>query len=323
VERRTGRELAKIRDSRQSAGTELLLVQRRMGCRGYHTHSRHERHHGDEPMKASPCKRFRDAFLVTVILGVAGCNRAPTPTAKVAVSNSYLGSAVSDLMGTEVPVLALAEPGTCPGHFDLRPSQVESLRACKLVECFDFQRGLDQAAAVPGGAQAVTISVPEGMCVPQSYFAVCEQTASALEKARLISHATAGTKLQAIEQRMAVNSAWAANRLGDHYPAKVIANEHQADFCRRFGLPVIATFSAADTATFEQINRVLQDSQGAGRLIVIANKAEGAIVAQALADQLGAKLVVLDNFPEPEDGSPGFDALFRRNIDALALAVGR
>jgi len=60
--------------------------------------------------------------------------------AEIAVTNSYLGSAVLDLCGYDTGILCLAPPGMCPGHFDISPSQVKRLCDCKVLLLFDFQK---------------------------------------------------------------------------------------------------------------------------------------------------------------------------------------
>jgi nucleoside-diphosphate-sugar epimerase len=50
---------------------------------------------------------------------------------------------------------------------------------------------------------------------------------------------------------------------------------------------------------------------------VIANRPEGRGLADALADRLGAKVVMFDNFPVEYDGQVSFDRLVLDNIHWL------
>jgi ABC-type Zn uptake system ZnuABC Zn-binding protein ZnuA len=58
---------------------------------------------------------------------------------------------VVELAGDGVAIMRLAEPGMCPGHFDMRPSQVESLRGCRVLLRLDFQQSLDRKLAGVSG----------------------------------------------------------------------------------------------------------------------------------------------------------------------------
>jgi ABC-type Zn uptake system ZnuABC Zn-binding protein ZnuA len=100
--------------------------------------------------------RFRPLTCLLLLLTLAGCVPTSTPPTEpgvqpgpaeppraaseqslIAVSNSYLGAAVHDVLGQGTPLMLLAEPGMCPGDFDLRPSQDQQLRACRLLLRFD------------------------------------------------------------------------------------------------------------------------------------------------------------------------------------------
>jgi zinc transport system substrate-binding protein len=86
----------------------------------------------------------KGSVVASVLLGLAlmGCQRSDAPTGgvKVATTTSYLECAARDLLSEHFTVLRLAEPGTCPGHFDMRPSQVTELRQCRALRRFDFQK---------------------------------------------------------------------------------------------------------------------------------------------------------------------------------------
>jgi len=98
----------------------------------------------------------RTIGLVAVVVAAAGCQDA-SPPADVAVTNSMFECAVVDLAGDDAAIMRLAEPGMCPGHFDMRPSQVESLRGCRVLLRLDFQQSLDgKLVGVSGGGLRIT-----------------------------------------------------------------------------------------------------------------------------------------------------------------------
>lgn len=148
---------------------------------------------------------------------LAGCQpsgeRANGP--RIAITTSYLQAGARDLLGEDVSVLRLAEPGTCPGHFDIRPSQVQDLRRCRALLRFDFQKSLDAkfAGAGTNGPAVAEIALRSGMCVPDSYLSVCRQTAEHFVAFGLLSRAEADTRLQAIAARLDALARDATNRV--------------------------------------------------------------------------------------------------------------
>lgn len=260
---------------------------------------------------------FYGSFVIVAALG-AGCGRqAPGRLPLVAASNGLLAAAARDVLGTGAQIVSLAEPGTCPGHFDVRPSQARQLRTARLLLRFDFQNALDKQVGAENGPRIVPIEVAGGLCVPDTYRRACEQVANAAVEAGLLARADAEVRLREIAQatdalgtelRAAVSQAGLAGRA-------VVASDHQAEFCRFLGLDVVATLTTAERMTRSEIRRVLTEGAPAG--LVIANAPEGTDLADALASSIDARVVVFGNFPEPQTHGGRFDALARDNVRRL------
>ena len=143
--------------------------------------------------------------LLLLALAVVGCHRSEAPAGgpQIATTTSYLEAAARDLLGDNLSVVRLAEPGTCPGHFDIRPSQVAELRQCRALLRFDFQniarRQTRRGGHQPTARRASLAS--GGMCRPDSYLAACRQIADHLVSLDLLARTDADTRLQAIASR--------------------------------------------------------------------------------------------------------------------------
>jgi len=239
----------------------------------------------------------------------------------IAASSSYLAATVRDLLGNEEPVLMLAEPGMCPGHFDLRPSQVQHMRRCRMLLRFDFQQSLDRRLndGSGEGPLIVDVEVPGGMCETSSFLAVCEQVADALVAQGRLSRAQADERLQrrrasCDELRRSITSRIDALGLNG---AAVLASGHQAAFCESLGWNVVAEFSGADSARPSQIDAAIKAGEEAVVQLIVANRPEGRQLADALGDRLEACVVVFDNFPSSAHAG-GFEEMVLGNIEALA-----
>jgi len=100
----------------------------------------------------------------------------------------------------------------------------------------------------------------------------------------------------------------------------VLASQHQEEFCRRLGLYVVATFSAADAAQGSAMEKAVAAGEKAHAKWIIANLPEGRRIADVLADRLGATVIVFANFPEPDE-EQAFDALVRHNVNHLTATA--
>ena len=103
----------------------------------------------------------------------------------------------------------------------------------------------------------------------------------------------------------------------------VLASSHQRDFCEWLGLQVVGTFRAADTASVREIEEAIAAGKLASVKLVIANLPEGRRTADALAERLGARVVVFENFPALVDGHVSYDQMLGANVRALTQPAAR
>ncbi len=258
-------------------------------------------------------------------VGTTGCSRSTetTPT-ELAVTNTYLESIVVDLLGDQTGIICLTEPGMCPGHFDVRPSQVARLRTCRLLLRFDFQSALDAKLAplADHGLVIAEIRPDGGLSTPTAYLDACRQTAAALIQVGLMSEADADARISAIAQRMAELDSWVRDEVETAQLAgkRALSSVHQQGLCEWLGLDVVGTFRGADTVGVAELESAVRAGTQAPVILVAANRAEGRRVADALADRLDATVVMLDNFPDRDGGPPRFDTLVRANVHRLLAA---
>jgi len=266
---------------------------------------------------------YKLVFSVAFGLLVAGCENKPggESYAEIAVTNSYLGCAVRQLCGNDTEVLCLVPPGMCPGHFDISPLQVKQLCGCRMLLLFDFQKQLEGTLSrvKERGLKTALVTEEGGLCVPETYLAVCRQVSEILSSEYPESKARCQQRLAVIEndlKRLREELLEKVQQAGIS-SAKVLVSNHQVDFVRWLGLETIATFVGSDIETVAGIEHCIKKAEGRDVRFVIANKQEGTALAKALAERLGAKAVVFSNFPDFSGDAGGFSALLRANVDAL------
>ena len=268
--------------------------------------------------------RFGLAFLGLIL---SGCHQtdAPANGVRIATTTSYLEAAARDLMGNEVCITRLAEPGTCPGHFDIRPSQVADIRKCSVLLRFDFQKSMDEKLTEnhPKALRVAEIAIRGGMGCPESYLSACKQTAEHLVALNHISRTNAESRIQAIESRLSSLAQTLANRVQTAGLAgsSVITSAHQREFCEWLGLKVAASFRAADNASIGEIEAAIKAGSLAQIKHVIANQPEGRRVADALAARLKATVTVFGNFPSSKNDPLAFDKMVMENVQALVQSA--
>ena len=270
--------------------------------------------------------RMRVGVLLSLVL-LSGCGRKEAaPAAEIAGANSYLYAVVRDLCGDETVLFCVVPPGMCPGHFDIRPSDVQRLFACRVLLAFDFQRAIGAILPEQGGRPAFyTVSVPPGMCLPETYLAMSREVADILIAEYPQREAYFRQRLEAFGVRMAAleQDCHAAIELLGASGATVLTSRHQAAFCEWLGLRAAGTFSGRDSETAANINSALRESEGQALRWVVANRQEGTPLAESLGRRVGAPVAVFSNFPSVFAESveaPAFDAMVRENLRRLGEA---
>lgn len=259
-------------------------------------------------------------------LALIGCKPANDSASapKLASATSYLESAAQEFFGGQQDFVRLAEPGTCPGHFDIRPSQAADLRRCRALVRFDFQSSLDKFLDAEGtnGPAVVEVKIHNGLGLPDSYLSACRQIGGVFVARGFLEQTNADTTLQAVAARLATLAQETTNQVAQAglSGVAVITSVHQKDFCQWLGLRVVATFRAADTASVAEIDDAISAGKLAEVKLVITNLPEGRRTADALAERLGARVAVFGNFPALERGRVHFDDLVWTNVAALLAA---
>jgi len=249
---------------------------------------------------------------------------AATDERTIAVANSFLGAVVRDLLADDASIMELAQPGMCPGHFDLRPSQVRQVQQCRLLLRFDFQKSIDAMLTRMGNRapHIAVVQVTGGLCEPASFVEASRQVADVLVAQDLLSRPTADQRIAAAEQRMTELTAWARQQIDavKLHEIPMLTSMHQEAFCRSLGLRVVATFPTTDGSALSEIDEAVKQGHESAVRLIVANVPEGRQAADALADRFSAHVVVLGNFPDGQ-GPDSFERLVRDNVSLLVKAV--
>jgi len=259
-----------------------------------------------------------------------GCQRNvqqfPEHGRAILVTTSTFECAAREFLDAENLLVArLSEPGTCPGHFDIQPSQALLIKQCPIVVRFGFQSSLD--SKIRGVAQGEdkkikVISDEPGLCKPETYLSICRQIGQIFLDEGWISHETHNTKLEALQSRMALLTEEVQEQIKSKKlnGVPVLASPHQKYFCEWLGLSVPATFSNSDQFTINGLLESFEKGTSANISLIVANEAEGRRVADLLSEKMKVPVVVFNNFPQITGNHP-FDELLKKNLAQILSAA--
>jgi zinc transport system substrate-binding protein len=257
-------------------------------------------------------------YSLLVATMVTGCS-GTSGRIRIVASTTLIGAIVQAIGGDRFAVTTIAPAGLCPGHFDLKPSDVAAANNAGLILNHGWEAWYPalEKAIIPPGPRRVTLATQGNWMVPDL------QKQAAVEIAALLAEvdtARADTyRLAAARYGADVDSSAAAARAmlaGRELPT-VIAADQQTPFLRWLGFRVVATYGRPEDFTAQELTRLARMASDSGVKLVVDNLQSGPHTGKPLADGLGAKHVTLTNFPL--HGS--YRQALLDNADALARAV--
>jgi len=266
---------------------------------------------------------------LTLVLAslVIGCSDKDTGKLKVVTSTSLIASIVQRVGGDLVDVVDIIPPAQCPGHFDIKPGDIQKLADADLFllhgwQGEKFSQDLIASANNPD-LTVVKINVQGNWMTPPAQAQATDQIASALcqvdagnssiyqQSAEEYKNIVV-TKREAIEARIDSANLSAVN---------VLCSDQQAGFLAWTGLNVVATYGEPDSLTPQVVAGLVDQGREANVTLIIDNLQSGERAGEGIAEELGCRRIVLSNFPGGFNNTKTWEKAIDRNIDLILDAV--
>ncbi len=244
----------------------------------------------------------------------------------IAAGTSLVADIVNDLGGGVMTAKAIMPAAACPGHTDLKASDLARLHQARAILLHDWQAHMD---AVMGPLQADAslaakvrvVDAPGNWMVPDRQEAATAAVARILadidpphavlyrEKARERAAAIAG-----LAETLAARAAPARN-------VPVLADAQQEPLLAWFGFHVAARYGRFEESGPQQLAKALQTARQAKVRLVVDNLQSSGGSGKPLAEDLNAAFVVLSNFPGAFPEAPTWAATVTENLDRCLAAL--
>lgn len=256
--------------------------------------------------------------------------KPPSPlSSNVVAGTTWIQTIVRDITQETVRPLTLIPAAMCPGHYDLKPSDIRTVAGCRLLLIHDWQEsmpnvsGLVRAARLPA-ERIRAVSVDGNWMVPETQIRALESIERILEK---IAPDRAAAYRERVQQRSREVQEF-VERIQERIEASsvrgraVLCHVMQAPLARWAGFSVADTFDRSEDHSVATMNRLVEKGRSTGACLVIDNLQSGdPHTGEALARALGAPRVVLTNFPGGLDGTGTWEEALEMNVGLLLDAV--
>jgi zinc transport system substrate-binding protein len=269
---------------------------------------------------------FLAAILVlSMMLGVLfnGCSTDSSAKLKVVTSTSLMSQIVERIGGDKVSVVNIIPPAQCPGHFDVKPGDIQKLADARLFFIHNWQgeKFSDDLIASANNKSLTTVKVEMAgnWMTPQVQRDATDKIVTVL--AQIDPENSAAYQKAASEYKAAVTAKESEiiAKLGQMSLAavNVLCDEQQADFVKWAGLNIIATFGRPETFTPQVVKDLVDKGRGGKVTLVIDNMQTGGESGKALAEELSVKHIVLSNFPGGYENTETWEKAIDKNIELI------
>lgn len=238
---------------------------------------------------------------------------------KVVSTITVLGTFAEEVGGEKIDVISLVQPGICPAHFDIKPSDVSDVSNASLILYHGIGPWLDDLITSSGNTDVKKVLLEGDWSTPESVIVMIEKIKIALsevdpENAEYFEE-SAEKKIEEIGET-AESITEEAELLGVKN-VDVICMQWQKQFVEWVGFNIIATYGPQENISMKDINNLVKKKA----VLVIDNLQSGTEIGSQIASEIGAQHVVLTNFPGAVPRTQTFSKMMEYNADQLFNAI--
>ncbi|MFO7973146.1 MAG: zinc ABC transporter substrate-binding protein [Candidatus Hydrogenedentota bacterium] len=270
---------------------------------------------------------LRGGCAAVLCLVAAGCVQKDEP---IVAGTALMQCAVQDLIPEAAISPALIPPGSCPGHYDMRPGDIRRVAACNALLLHTWQEtkpnitSVVRASGIPP-ENVLVVPVPGNWMVPDAYADALESLAALLESKELGTQNLAARAEQRISE-VRISGRRLQNRLQTAgAPNTVVLCQNMVvPFVEWAGFSVAGAFGRSEDLSVSDVEALVKLGKARGVSLVIDNLQSGdEKTGEALARELGAERVIISNFPGGLPNTNTWDRALARNTELLLEALDR
>ena len=284
-------------------------------------------------------KKFKVLIIAILVLSLVivsilgGCTPAETSQLKVVTSTSMMAQIVERVGGDLVDVVNIIPPTQCPGHFDVKPGDIQRLADADLFLLHGWQGEIFSqeliASANNPDLTVATIDVKVGentnWMTPPVQLAAVDRIVAALsevdaENATTYQELAAEYKDSVTDKEAEIEARLAEEDLAG---INVMCADMLVGFVQWTGFNIVAVFGRPDSLTLQVVRELVDTGREAGVTLIIDNLQSGQDAGAGIAEELGCQRIILSNFPGGFDDTETWEKAIDRNIELILEAIAQ
>jgi zinc transport system substrate-binding protein len=247
----------------------------------------------------------------------------------VVTSTSLIAQTVEQVGGDNIDVANIIPPAQCPGHFDVKPGDIQKLANADLFllhgwQGEKFSEELIASADNPD-LSVVTLDIQGNWMTPPVQKEATDTITAAL--CQLDSqNATAYQQLAAgYTDKISAKESEIMTQLSpvDLSSVNVLCAEQQAGFVSWVGLNTVATYGRPESLTPQAVRDLVDTGRASEVTLIIDNLQSGQDAGAGIAEELGCERIILSNFPGGFTDTDTWEKAIDENIRLILEAIGQ
>jgi len=269
-------------------------------------------------------------MMIALVVSLASsCHTERVRATKVITGTSLIGFVTKEIGGERVEVSNLVPPGQCPGHYDIKPSDVQMLAEGDLFLIHDWQQNLSNIKKLLNSAknpnlEVKVIAVKGNWMAPPVQAEAVKKIAEALaevdpeNKSYYLENASK-IKVEILAKGEELKKKLEAEKAGE---VKVLVSQYQLGFVKWAGFNVVASYPPRPEAlTPKKIRELVDLGKKEGVALVVDNLQSGPKAGLQMAEEIGATHIILSNFPGGFEGTETWSKAVEENVNRLIEGI--
>ena len=264
---------------------------------------------------------------LTVCVILTGCTPADTNKLQVVTSTSLLAFIVETIGDDYVDVINIIPPAQCPGHFDVKPGDIQKLSNADIFFIHGWQGekfSTDLIASAQNPDLVVVVVGTQGnWMTPPVQIEATDTITAELNKVDPANSSIYQKSADAYKNTITTTGDELKSILtkANTSNVNVLCADQQAGFVKWAGLNVIDVFGRPDSLTPQIIRDLVDKGKASGVTLIIDNLQSGADAGASIAEELGCNRIILSNFPGGLDDTGTWEKAIRKNVDLIMEIV--
>lgn len=255
---------------------------------------------------------MRKRFSLYILLLFLSSILIPSERLRIVTTTSDIESIVKIIGSGRVEVLNIVPPSLCPGHFELKLKDLAEIRKGKVILFHGWERWMEN---LKEGPERIPVEIDGNWMIPDINLKASEKVFELLLKmdpeGKEIFERNFSNYKKELENLQRKGREMKKRTEG----LKVISSVRQSDFLSWLGMKIVSPFDDSEIS-LKEMKEIVERGRKEKVRLVVDNLQRESISGKRIAEEIGAKYIVLTNFPHEN-----YRESFLKNLRSIEEAL--